>query len=105
MLKPLQVVVEIFGRDAAVAPQETLQLAVSAVHRLNVKGAPNPLSARQVERFVADTHSGGAGWTGSVTIAHQHDIPVHDGFDDLAQGSGIDRRKTRTDRLLGCRIF
>ncbi len=101
---PVQCVETIAGscRDiwsrCRVAPQQTLQLAASAVHRLNVKGVPNPLSARQVARVVADTHSGGAGRTGSVTIAHQHDIPVHDGFDDLAQGSGIDRRKTRTDR-------
>ena len=42
-LEPSQVVVEIFGCDASVAPQEILQLAVSIVDRLNVKDISHPL--------------------------------------------------------------
>ena len=43
-MKPLQVVVEIFCCDATVAAQEILQLAVAAVDRLNMKGAPGPFA-------------------------------------------------------------
>ncbi len=89
VLRSSQVVVEIFGCDAAVAPQETLQLALSAVRCLNVKGVENPLCAGQAKHFVADAHCGCAGWMGAVAIAHRHDITVQDGFDDLTQGIGI----------------
>ncbi len=49
-LEPSQVVVEISGRDASVAPQEILQPAVSVVDRrtccdLNVKGTSHPFTS------------------------------------------------------------
>ncbi len=42
-MEPVQVAVQILRGDAAIAPQEILQLAVAAVDRLNVKGIPDPL--------------------------------------------------------------
>ncbi len=97
MLKPSQVVVEIFGCDPPVAPQEILQLAVSIVDCLNVKGVAHPLTTGQVQRFVAHTDYGGTGRIGAVTITYQNDILVHDRFDDLPQAVSIDRRENGTD--------
>ena len=51
-----QIAVQVLRGDAAIAAQETLQLAVAAIDRLNVEGIPDPLSGRKVQGFVANAH-------------------------------------------------
>ncbi len=72
-------------------------MAVWVVHRLNMKGSAHAFSPGQVKRFVANAQSGSAGRIGAVTIAHQHDMLIHDRLNDRAQGIGIDRRKHCAD--------
>ena len=60
-MEPSQIAVQVLRGDAAIAAQETLQLAVAAIDRLNVEGIPDPLSGRKVQGFVANAHGRSAG--------------------------------------------
>ena len=66
-MEPSQIAVQVLRGDAAIAAQETLQLAVAAIDRLNVEGIPDPLSGRKVQGFVANAHGRSAGRIAAMT--------------------------------------
>ena len=97
-MKPVQIPVQILRSDAAIATQEILQLAVATVDRLDVKGIPDPLSGRKLERLVANAHGGSAGPITAFAVGDENDIGVHRRFEDSFQRVRVDRRKNFADR-------
>ena len=97
-MKPVQIPVQILRGDAAIATQEILQLAVATVDRLDVKGIPDPLSGRKLERLVANAHGGSAGPITAFAVGDENDIGVHRRFEDSFQRVRVDRRKNFADR-------
>ena len=61
-MEPLEVAAEVFGSDATIAPQESLEALMAAVHRLDVQFTPDPLTGRLIERLMGDTQLRGARW-------------------------------------------
>ena len=53
-MEPPEIAVEVLGGDAAEASQEALDLAVTAVDRLDVQGAADPLAGGTVDALVRD---------------------------------------------------
>ena len=98
-MEPSQIAVQVLRGDAAIAAQETLQLAVAAIDRLNVEGIPDPLSGRKVQGFVANAHGRSAGRIAAMTVRNQNDVGIQNRFEHRLQGLGVDRRKNLAD---GC---
>ena len=59
-MEPLEVAVEVFGSDAPIAAEESLEALMAAVHRLDVQFTPDPLTGRLIERLMGDTQLRGA---------------------------------------------
>ena len=97
-MEPVQIPVQILRGDAAIATQEILQLAMATVDRLDVKGIPDPLSGRKLERLVANAHGGSAGPITAFAVGDENDIGVHSRFEDSFQRVRVDRRKNFADR-------
>ena len=51
-MEPPQIAVQVLGGDAAEVAQETLDLAVAAIDRLDVQRAPDPLASRSFDALV-----------------------------------------------------
>ena len=98
-MEPSQIAVQVLRGDAAIAAQETLQLAVAAIDRLNVEGIPDPLSGRKVQGFVTNAHGRSAGRIAAMTVRNQNDVGIQNRFEHRLQGLGVDRRKNLAD---GC---
>ena len=98
-MEPSQIAVQVLRGDAAIAAQETFQLAVAAIDRLDVEGIPDPLSGRKVQGFVANAHGRSAGRIAAMTVRHQNDVGIQNRFEHRLQGLGVDRRKNLAD---GC---
>ena len=98
-MEPSQIAVQVLRGDAAIAAQETLQLAVAAIDRLDVEGIPDPLSGRKVQGLVANAHGRCAGRIAAMTVGNQNDVGVHSRFKRRLQRLGVNRRKNLAD---GC---
>ena len=98
-MEPSQIAVQVLRGDAAIAAQETFQLAVAAIDRLNVEGIPDPFSGRKVQGLVANAHGRSAGRIAAMTVRNQNDVGVHSRFEHRLQSLGVDRRKNLAD---GC---
>src|SRR5512144_796167 len=73
-MEPLEVAVEVFGSDAPIAAEESLEALMTAVHRLDVQLTPDPLTCRLIERLMGDTQRRGAGWIERCAIGDQEGV-------------------------------
>ena len=73
-MEPLEVAAEVFGSDATIAAQESLEALMAAVHRLDVQFTPDPLTGRLIERLMGDTQLRGARWIERCAIGDQEGV-------------------------------
>src|SRR5512147_2741680 len=100
-MEPLEVAVEVFGSDAPIAAQESLEALMAAVHRLDVQLTPDPLTCRLIERLMGDTQRRGAGWIERCAIGDQEGLLAEHRRQDVFDRVGVDRGKDGADRGAG----
>ena len=92
-MEPLEVAVEVFGSEATIAAQESLEAFMAAVHRLDVQFTPDPLTGRLIERLMGDTQLRRARWIERCAIGDQEGVLAEYRGQDFFDGVGVDRRQ------------
>ena len=100
-MEPLEVAGEVFGSDAAIAAQESLEALMAAVDRLDVQFTPDPLTGRLIERLMGDTQRRRARWIERCAIGDQEGVLAEHRRQDVFDRVGVDRGKDGADRGSG----
>src|SRR5512147_2172086 len=100
-MEPLEVAAEVFGSEATIAAQESLEALMAAVHRLDVQFTPDPLTGRLIEHLMGDTQLRGARWIERCAIGDQEGVLAEHRGEDVFDGVGVDRRQDGADRGAG----